>query len=391
MADQNLMDESEVGIYRQLQQHLDTLPVGYPPAESGVDLRLLKQVFTPEEAKIASNLKYAYFNDLESLDSIQLRFKSLGFKYTEEQLENHLDNMAQKGAIMTLKVDNQKTYGNAMFIIGIFEYQVNKLTKQFAEDTDQYFKEAFMMGTGKIPSPAQLRTIPVGITIDHEVQIASFDDVKKIIENVEGPLGLINCVCRQAKEEIGHTCKTTSRKETCMGFGPMAQMYNDMGWGREISREEAIEILRKNEEDGLVIQPGNAQKTDFICSCCSCCCEGLSNIKLLPNPADVIPTNHYAEIDSDLCIGCGTCVDRCPMEAITLDDDISSISRLRCIGCGNCISVCDSGALSLTKKEKQEVPAETMTDLYHNIATVKTEYLEREQRKKERREKWGRT
>jgi ferredoxin len=176
-----------------------------------------------------------------------------------------------------------------------------------------------------------------------------------------------------------------------MGFGPMAQMYNDMGWGREISREEVIEILRKNEEDGLVIQPGNAQKTDFICSCCGCCCEGLSNIKLLPNPADVITTNHYAEIDSDLCIGCGTCIDRCPMEAITLDDDISSIKRIRCIGCGNCITVCDSEAISLTKKDRQEVPADTMTDLYHNIATVKTEYLEKEHRKKERREKWGRT
>jgi ferredoxin len=354
MSEQNLIHESETDVYRQLQQHLDTLPVGYPPTKSGVEIRILKQVVTPEEAKIASNLKYSYFDDLETLDSISTRLNSLGFKYSKEELEIHLDSMAKKGAIISLEKDNTKGYGSALFIIGIFEYQVNKLSKEFAEDTEQYFKEALLLDIGKYPAPGQMRTIPIGITIDHEIQVASFDDVKNI---------------------------------TCMGFGPMAKMYNDLGWGREISREEAIDFLKKNEEDGLVIQPGNAQKPHFICSCCSCCCEGLSNIKLFPNPANIIETNHYAEIDSELCIGCGTCIDRCPMEAITLEDDVSSISRMRCIGCGNCISVCDSEAINLVKKDKQGIPAETMTELYQSIATVKSRYLEKERRKKERREK----
>ncbi|MFX1588624.1 MAG: ATP-binding protein [Promethearchaeota archaeon] len=371
-------------VYRELQEHLDTFPVGFPSTESGVEIRLLKLLFTPEEAQIASNLRfYPSFGDGESLDSIFERFKTLGLKYIKEELENHLDTMAEKGAIKLRKMGNKKFYSGAILIIGMFEFQVNKLTKEFTKDMKQYMQEALILDMAK-NLPLQLRTIPVGVTIDHDIEVAYFDDVKNLLEKAEGPFSLTNCVCRQSMNILGKTCKATSRLDVCIGFGHLAQMYIDMGWAREISRELAIETLKKNEEEGLVFQIGNSQKTDFICSCCGCCCEVILSIKTFPNPGDIISTNYYAKIDPDLCTGCGTCIERCQMDVITLDDDISSVNRLRCIGCRNCITICPSEAIELLKKEQQFTPPKTLKEYYEGNLAMRTKRKERELRKKAR-------
>jgi Na+-translocating ferredoxin:NAD+ oxidoreductase RNF subunit RnfB len=268
----------------------------------------------------------------------------------------------------------------------MFEYQVNKLTKSFAKDTRQYLDEALIMEMAK-SLPLQLRTIPVGVDVDHSIDIANFDDIKKVIEDADGPLSVQNCICRQSTNLTGKACKLTSRLETCIGLGILAQMYIEMGWAREISKEEAIEIFRKNEEDGLVIQPGNAQKPHFICSCCGCCCEELYGVKTSPNPALIVSTNHYVEIDPDLCSGCGTCVERCQLEAIEMNDNISSVDLQRCIGCGNCVLKCPSEAINLLEKDSKFIPSETMTKYYEKNLTLRTKIKERELKKKARLQK----
>lgn len=371
------MQTPETDVYRELQQHLDSLPVGFPATESGVEIRLLKHLFTSEEAKIASNLKFSYY-DFEPLDSIYDRLIVSGYKISKEELESHLENMAKKGAIMSLN----KTYGAALFLMGMFEYQVNKLTKEFVKDTKQYIDEALLVHMAK-SLPFQIRTIPVGVTIDHHIKIPTFDDVLEIINTVKEPFAIFNCVCRQAMETIGKPCKTISRLETCMGFGHIGQMYINSGWAREISREEAIEILKQNEEDGLVFQPGNCQNPSFICSCCGCCCKALSNVRSRDNPANLVATNHYATVDPNLCSGCGNCVERCQMEAIVLDE-ISSVDRRRCIGCGSCIVGCPSEAILLLEKEQKFNPPETMKEFYDRNLIMKTKVEEMEKRRKAR-------
>ncbi|MHA2128105.1 MAG: DUF362 domain-containing protein [Promethearchaeota archaeon] len=382
-----MRNNSKRDVYRELQQHIDTFPVGFPATKSGVEIRLLKKLFTPEEAEIGSKLKFSY-GDFESLNSIHNRLASLGFNYSLKELESLLDTMAKKGAIKCLKKENQKVYSAAIFILGMFEYQVNRLTKSFAEDTRRYLDEVLITEMGK-SLPLQLRTIPVGLDIDHDIDIANFDDIKRVIENADGPLSVQNCICRQSSNITGKACKVTSRLETCIGLGILAKMYIDMGWAREISKEEAIEIFKKNEEDGLVLQPGNAQKPHFICSCCGCCCEELYGIKTFPNPALLVSTNHYAEIDPDLCSGCGTCIERCQLEAIEMKDKISSVNTKRCIGCGNCVLTCSSDAINLLEKESKFIPPETMGEYYEKNLALRTKYKKRELRRKTRLQKNG--
>lgn len=132
-------------------------------------------------------------------------------------------------------------------------------------------------------------------------------------------------------------------------------------------------ILRKNEENGLVLQPTNAQGPDFICSCCGCCCGILQLHKAVPNPVDHWATNFYASVDTELCTGCGTCVESCQLDAMTLDEEeeISMVDLTRCLGCGNCVVACPDEAIELMKKEPEIIPPQTGEDMFEVIMTNK--------------------
>ncbi|NHJ41341.1 MAG: 4Fe-4S dicluster domain-containing protein [Asgard group archaeon] len=355
-------------VYRRLQQHFDGFYLRFPPTESGVEIRLLKKLFTPEEAEIASVIKCGHGASIKDFESIELIFekvKHLG--YSIKEVEKHLDKMAKNGAIMGTKRDGLNVYANAVLVVGIYEFQVNKLTKDFLDDFYQYLSEAWGPANSKIQTE-QMRTIPVGVTIKRENPIAKYDDIRIFFENAKGPFSIINCVCRQSKDLYDKPCQMTDRREVCMGVGDFAQVYNDSGWGREIKKEEALEYLKQNEQEGLIFQTSNSQDFNFVCSCCHCCCGGITNLKRIPNPADYTSSNYLAVIDEDLCTGCENCIDRCQMNAITLENEISVINQVRCIGCGNCILDCPSDAISLLSKEELKVPPITFDETYKRIA-----------------------
>lgn len=344
------------------------MPIGFPPAKSGSDIRLLKQLFTPEEAKIAQYLRFGWDKDLEPIEKIYERAKESGVSL--KQLEEKLDIMAKKGSITSKREGEKKFYGNAALIVGMYEFQVNKLTKEFLETLEEYIVEIW----GKQANPTdyhQLRIIPIDIGIKPEHNIAPYDNIKKTIEESKGPFVKINCICRQEMDLHGDPCKMTKHKENCLGLGALAQNYIDQGWGTQITKEETLQILNQNQEEGLIFRPNNAQNIDFICSCCYCCDEGIANLLKVPDPANYVDSNYYSQIDSELCTGCSICLDRCQLKAITLVDDTASIDRKRCIGCGNCVVVCPSDAITLQKKEKEYVPPPTMEDLFHLIQEAK--------------------
>ena len=358
------MLEETLGEYRELQQHLDTFAIGFPATESGSDIRVLKHLFTPEEAKLATRLSEKY----ETVDAIYERAKDLVGSPSE--LKTILDNLVSKGSIHYRIRDGEKLYADAYLAVGMYEYQVNRLTKEFYEDISQYLEEAYgleIFGYGI----TQFRTIPIEASITPEHHLPSYDELIKIVENTEGPLVLINCICRQAHEMTDRPCKVTSRKETCMGFGDLAELYINEGWGRGISKEEALEVLRKNEEEGLVLQGQNAKRPGFICSCCGCCCGILSTLKEFPNIAKFLQPRYHAEIDPELCIGCGTCIERCQLDAIKSRKEKSKVNIKKCIGCGNCVAVCPEEAITLIKKDKVDEPPENEEQMFEKILEAK--------------------
>ncbi len=357
-------------VYRELQQHLDGLPVGFPATESGVEIKILKHLFTPEEAEIAIKMKMMP----EPINKLYRRVKRMGFSI--EELEEKLNKMVEKGCINRFKrEENGKTttyFANAFLVVGMFEYQINRLSKEFILDFHQYLDEAFKNEFNPVDMP-QLRTIPVGQSITNENTLATYDNLRDIIKGVRGQLSLANCICRQGKDILDDPCTMTDDREWCLQFGMAAQLYIDRGVSREINKDEALQIVQKAEDIGFVIQPSNSQRPFSICLCCGCCCEVLHNAKRFDRPVEIFATNYYAEVDEDLCSGCETCVERCQMEAVSMEDNISTIDLDRCIGCGLCVMSCPSEAISLRNKDNEIVPPRHTIAFFEEIMDRKAE------------------
>lgn len=358
------IQNEEDQIYRELQVHINNQALPYPELKSGAEIRVLKHIFDPEEAKLVLFLTYKF----ESIDLIFERAKDSGI--SKEDLEAKLENLVMKGAIGHKEMDGMNHYQIWGWAIGFFEGQVYRLTPEFIQDGNEMTDDP-MFGIKFLESkPPQWRTIPIEKSVTSEHKVATFDELEKLVMNSKGPILVVECVCRQKSLIEGEPCKVTSRKETCVGFGDLAKIgLSKRQIGREVTKEEVLEIFRKNQEEGLVLNASNSIEAEFICSCCGCCCGMLSAHQKLPDPSAYWINNFYAEIDSELCVGCQTCVERCQAKAIKFRSktNLSSINKKKCIGCGNCVAVCPEEAIQLVKVEKESVPPETFDDLFDEI------------------------
>ena len=365
---------AESNVYRALQEHLDKSPVGYPATKSGVDISLLVQLFTPEEAEIAtylSNIK------LEKVKTIHRLLKKGGLSMSVDELQKKLDHMARKGIILVYREKfRERRYKNAGVTAGgIIDFQVDRLTKDLVDTFHKYHQERFVEAetTGRIGIP-QLRTIPVetSVPVPGKYKVSTYDDARHLVEHAPGPLAVANCACRQTKDIQGESCSYSDIRETCLQIGPdHARQYVDMGIGRYITKGEALAILDRARQAGFILQPENSRNPEAICCCCGDCCGLLSAVKKSPRPADMYASNYYAEVDSAVCQGCGTCVQRCQLESRTIVDGKAVVNLDRCIGCGNCVVTCETGASRLAQKELKHVPPKDKDTMFMNIMEKK--------------------
>ncbi|MFX0169085.1 MAG: DUF362 domain-containing protein [Candidatus Hodarchaeota archaeon] len=341
-------------VYERLRTHLDNLPVGFPKTKSGVEMRILRHLFTEEEAQMALSLTPIP----ETAEQIAQKTQR-----TAKEIEPLLETMAEKGLIFRSRKGGITQYRAEWFVVGIYERQVGTLTKEFAEDFEQYIDEALRDELISMRTP-QLRVVPVAESVDHSIDVAAYDDVRDIVKR-QSKIAVAECICKKEKELLGEGCDNP--REVCLIFSTGAYAYIENGIGREISQEEALKILDEAEKAGLVCSPSNDQKSFVICLCCGCCCAILTNLKKLPKPSTLVASNYYAQVDPELCTGCETCIERCQMNAITIDRDVASIDLDYCIGCGLCVTTCPSDALSLQEKEEKHIPPKNALELYQKI------------------------
>lgn len=354
-------------IYKVLQKHLDKMPVGYPATRSGVEIRILKYLFSPGQALAASALTYTF----EPVDTVYRRVENDGIP--EDEFAALLDQMAAKGNIFRKTVHEKNLYALVPFVVGMFEFQLKHMTPELYKDATQYFREAFGLEYLSTAVP-QMRVIPIEKSITENHRVATYDEIRRIIEKADGKIGVADCICRKGKDLIGEPCRKTDRRSVCLGFKDYFDTYQREGWVREITREQALEILKKSEEDGLVLQATNEQEPQAVCACCGCCCGVLATLRNIPNPADFVAGNFFARIDSGVCVGCGVCVDRCHMEAIRINEKKAEVDPMRCIGCGVCGPSCKPVAISLVRKQRECVPPKTTEDLYETIMNGKSRW-----------------
>ncbi len=368
-------------IYRQLQRHLDKQPIGFPRDWSGSDIRLLKLHFTIEEALIAMAMSFRY----ETLEEIQNRLPAVEKKLkaltpelttdalTPAEILKHLDAMSSRTTIMQKEENGTLLYCLVPLVIGMYEGMVYDLDDDYIDAFKNYANK-LQHGLSLISTDVpQMRTIPIEAAITAVHDVMRYDDVKEHISNSDGPIFIVECICRKKSRMMGEPCKKTQRTETCMVFGDIAKMLLKFSKGREVSRVEALEIIRENQKEGLVLQAYNMQNPEVICSCCGCCCGMLSVQKMLPNPRIFTTSNYHAVIDPKKCIGCRLCEKKCQVCALTFNKKKKKVSVVdkRCIGCGNCIPVCRAGALTLVKKTGVPVPPADFESLQEAIMNKK--------------------
>jgi len=324
-------------VHKKLAEHLNNLPGGFPSTRNGVELRILRRLFTPEEAGLALHL---------NLMPEEVRVIARRAKISQEEAARRLEKMAKRGLIYRLEYDKkQMKYMAAQYVIGIWEFHVNDLNPGLIKDMNEYIPTLLNLDTWK--KAPQLRTVPVGQSISTRLEALPYEKAEEMVRAHEKFL-VAPCICRREHKMMDKGCKKP--EESCLVLGRGVDYYKRNGLGRTIDLQEALEILKRADRAGLVLQSSNAQKIMNICCCCGCCCQVLKTVKRHPKPSSIISSPFQAHAEPESCEGCGVCVERCQMEALTLKDEKVVLDLNRCIGCGLCVTTCSTGSLTLERK-----------------------------------------
>ncbi|NWG11287.1 4Fe-4S binding protein [Candidatus Bathyarchaeota archaeon] len=325
-------------VYEQLAEALNKLPNGFPRTPSNVEIRVLKKIFSSEEASLASQLN-------GSMESVEVIANRVELPY--EEAEAKLVKMAKRGLLWSREKNKKLLFRLAPFVVGIYESQRESMDHELAHLVEDYLANGGAVGIMK-PQPALHRVIPAQKAVKSE-WILPYDDVKAILLSSK-TFRLSDCICRVQQDYVGRRCDFPLR--TCLSFSSAERQPSE----DDISKEEALAFLDKAEEMGLVHTVSNVMKgLGYVCNCCGCCCGILRGITDWGIANSVACANYYAVINADECLGCGICRNRCQVHAISEKGGVSVVDRKKCIGCGLCVTGCPNGVAKLEKKPESEI------------------------------------
>lgn len=328
-------------------------------------LEFLKAKLTEDQAKFLLIFKKP------SLNLEQIKQRTV---LSEDEILQMLDALMKNGIISGTRSRSTgvMVYSLMPLFPGMIEFslmrgEMNEKERHLAKLIEKMFKELregtqrnydhLMPQFKELPPPARVIPVEENVEVGQEMVLLA-EDASTLIDHYEH-IAVTHCYCKQQKDLINDPCKVTDKREICLIFNKPAQFAIEHGFARPISKDDAKRILKEAEDAGLVHKVFHS-KLDFtrdidgICSCCKCCCgifrlfyEGVwplhtvSSYIAKPNHAD--------------CIGCGTCVEKCPMEAIYLENDLAEIDETRCIGCGVCAHLCPQNAMKIERIGPREI------------------------------------
>jgi ferredoxin len=300
--------------------------------------------------------------------------------------ENEIDQAAGKLAKAGFMFNQPSSKGFMVYrlmpivMIGAFEYQFmqqlpkdkagiqrlkeiselyEKLMKELAGAVQKNY-DGFTTAFQKVPSfdrtvplttTTEGKTIKIDKIIGAEEQVLPSQTVEEIINKYDD-IAVGNCFCRQYREMLGEKFDIGISSEVCFMFGKSAKHVIQQGFARRVTKQEALDIMKKVEAAGLVHKAFHnksdiTQEENSICNCHPAYCDSFRLNREGAFP--VLNTTFYlSQIDPKTCTGCGICIEKCPIEAISLNEDNRAIvDDKRCIGCGVCAHFCPEGAVSL--------------------------------------------
>lgn len=342
-------------VYQELAKKLDDLPEGFPATPDGLELAILKEIFSPEAAATALQMKPFP----ETAEDIAARLGR-----PPEEMRATLLDMAAKGQIASMKLAGQQMFRLIPFVVGIYEFQrQERLTRELVELFERYLPVLSRKVGGH--GPHLTRVIPINQNLETDLDILAYEDVRQIISRAKS-FRVQDCICRREQGLLGKRCDHSLHN--CLQYSMEEGAYDEFKLdGDIISREEALKLIDETEQEGLVHNTYNVTEAvgGFICNCCPCCCGLLRSLKEYHAPFILARSRYLAVIDPTNCAGCGLCQEeRCPMEAIVQEGDTYQVRPERCIGCGVCVVSCPTDSISLHGRPESDWPeiADNMID-----------------------------
>ncbi|MBI5580986.1 MAG: 4Fe-4S binding protein [Deltaproteobacteria bacterium] len=349
---------SEKEIYSRFIDWLDKAWWRLPPSEHR--LPSITAFFKPEEAELLTGFPFNP-TELQSLAAVK------GME--ADDLAAKLDALARKGAVWRMQRDSQVLYSlnDAFFIFfsGPFSaIHPDQATQVMAPHLKRYFHDGLMDQLAAAQTKA-LRVTPINKTIEDPRRILPYEDVKGFVESQDF-FAVSRCACRQRKRMDPDAAVCNHPVEVCLHFRELAHYLVENGLARQITREEAKDILHLAADAGLVHAVSNRQQgADTICNCCKCSCAFFESYHVLKHPKSHDFSNYRVRINPATCKACGLCVERCPVQALRLEDFTPAANKLgkaaaldagQCLGCGVCVHKCPTRSLILERREETHDP-----------------------------------
>jgi ferredoxin len=348
-----------MGNYEKLREILHQHPSGAPKSHAFDEI--LRILFTPEEVAVALGMVFVP-------RSVHEIAKIVGI--SEDEVLDRCETMANKGIVFSRKKEGEIGYALLPTIPGVFEFPFmtgggtpmhERLGKLWMEYHDEALGNEFAGSRTPLT-----RVIAIERTLDFSPEVLPYEVISAMLDRATS-FGLSQCACRVS------VAACDKPRDVCLTFERFAKFLVERKLAHEITREEAEATLTRAEEAGLVHITNNSQdRLNFLCNCCTCCCTVLRGLTQLKNPNAFAGSRWNAQVNSELCTGCGVCEeDRCPMGTIEVVEDVARVDLERCIGCGLCNTTCPTEAISMVSREHAPEPPRTVSEMGLTVAAEK--------------------
>lgn len=358
-------------VYVALRNHLNRVAAGFGNIPGPNSYDLLMKLWSEDDAQFMNAMPVAgWFTALDM---------SSRTGETREACLEKLEDFAKRDLILRARRSGQTHFAMIPHINGIWEFtelqafhdaggdpstlftDVNEPAYEAVRDIvwpDMSFGIRSSDDRGKDLTFPVLHSFPISKDVV-EGELAPYMDWEKVIESNEY-ITVSPCQCRLMWHAVGANTNEQHPTETCLSFGEMAAYFDENGIGCRIDQEEAREIVNNGISHGMVPECLSVKDVDIMCVCHGECCLNAMSLKSTGggNPAWKNWSAYVLEYDREACIGCGACVDICPMGSITFGEDGACIHDATCWRCGHCVNVCPANARILrNRKEYPEIGA----------------------------------